>query len=118
VPVLTAGTGRYSGRGFTYDSGSVEEYFEKMDRIQDIPRLDAEMVALAQRFAYAVFNLRPFHVTSFSWRRIRTISNEYLSASDFVLSARSADELKMAKDLRQFADWVLHSTQPDFMSSQ
>jgi hypothetical protein len=59
VPVLTAGSGRYSGKGFTMDSVNAAEYLEKVANIQAIPRLDAEQVRLGVLYAYHVFRSRP-----------------------------------------------------------
>ncbi len=59
VPVLTAGSGRYSGKGFTVDSASAEEYLTKVRGIDRIARLDDEQVRLALLYAYHVFHSRP-----------------------------------------------------------
>ncbi len=36
-PTLTAGTGRYSGLGFTVDSTSAAEYLDRLTRLEDLP---------------------------------------------------------------------------------
>jgi hypothetical protein len=59
VPVLTAGTGRYSGKGFTVDSGSIGEYLERIRRIDQIPALDEAQTRLGVLYAYHVFRSRP-----------------------------------------------------------
>lgn len=59
VPVLTAGSGRYSGKGFTVDSASPAEYLGKVSGIHDIPRLKEEQVRLGVLYAYHVFRARP-----------------------------------------------------------
>ena len=38
VPTLTAGSGGYSGRGFTLDSSTADEYLARLARIEEIPR--------------------------------------------------------------------------------
>jgi len=65
VPVFTAGTGRYSGLGFTIDSASREDYLDKLSRIQDFPRLSEEQTLLAKKHSFTVFNLRPWKMDSF-----------------------------------------------------
>ena len=65
VPVLTAGTGFYSGRGFTVDSDTAEEYLRRLARIQDTPPLDDEAIELARRHAHALFRLRQTRFHSF-----------------------------------------------------
>jgi hypothetical protein len=67
IPTLTAGTGRYSDKGFTIDSFSREEYLSKIRHIHEIPPLSLEQVQLGQRYAYYVFNIRPArHSEAFS----------------------------------------------------
>src|SRR6476659_7738648 len=65
VPALTAGTGFYSGRGFTVDSATREEYLGRLGRIEEVPSLGAHEVELARRHAYALLLLRPLPFTSF-----------------------------------------------------
>ena len=64
-PALTAGTGFYSGRGFTVDSDTREDYLARIGRIEEIPPPDAEQVELARKHAYALFRLRQTRFTSY-----------------------------------------------------
>lgn len=59
VPVLTAGTGRYSGKGFTADSQSAAEYLERLRGIDRIAPLSVEEARLGVLYAYHVFFSRP-----------------------------------------------------------
>lgn len=59
VPVLTAGTGRYAGKGFTVDSATAEDYLAKIRAINEIPPLTEEQTCKGQRYAYFVFRARP-----------------------------------------------------------
>ncbi|HTE40701.1 MAG TPA: hypothetical protein VK629_07720, partial [Steroidobacteraceae bacterium] len=59
IPVLTAGTGRYSHRGFTEDSATADEYLERLRTVDGIPRLQESRVRLAVLHAFAVFRGRP-----------------------------------------------------------
>jgi len=59
VPVLTAGSGRYSGKGFTIDPATPQAYLDAVSRIHDIPPLGEEQVRLGLRYAYHVFRSRP-----------------------------------------------------------
>src|SRR5665213_2023901 len=65
IPTVTAGTGRYSGRGFTMDPGTPAEYQALLARLHSVPRLDAATVTMARRYAYGTFFLRPAPMTSF-----------------------------------------------------
>ena len=59
VPVLTAGTGRYSGKGFTIDSDTRADYLLRIRAIDRIPPLTAEQVRLGILHAYVVLRGRP-----------------------------------------------------------
>ena len=115
VPTLTAGTGGYSGRGFTIDSATPREYLDRLARIQDVPRLSAEETALAQRFSHGVFRLKPFPVTSFGWKRNPDKATDTFSYYDFELLARSPEELRAAPDLARLADWALASDRRELL---
>ncbi|MGQ0512030.1 MAG: hypothetical protein ACT4P9_15625 [Betaproteobacteria bacterium] len=59
VPVLTAGSGRYSGKGFTIDPDTPQAYLDAVAGIHHIPPLGEEQVRLGVRYAYHVFRSRP-----------------------------------------------------------
>lgn len=65
VPVLTAGTGRYSGRGFTIDSNNREQYVGRLETIDSLPPLSKEAVLLAKKHAHTTFLRRTWEMKSF-----------------------------------------------------
>ncbi len=65
IPVLTAGTGRYSNKGFTIDSDTKEEYLDKIENIHKIDKLTKEQTNLANKHAYLFFKERPAKYDSF-----------------------------------------------------
>ncbi len=112
VPVFTAGTGRYSGMGFTIDSSSQEEYLQRMRTIQEYPRLTQQQTSLARRHAWGVFEKRLFFFHSFDLtRRLRGVALE--TCVD--ICVKNVSELEQAQDLRAFADFVLHSREEDYL---
>ncbi len=118
IPVLTAGTGRYSGFGFTIDSSSRDAYVQRLARIQDIPPLSAAQVILAKKYAYGIFVLRPWKVSSFenTYLPLRVGGHPLDHNLDMVL--RSPEEFATAPDLRAFAQWVCDAHDLDFLSAQ
>lgn len=62
-PVITAGTGRYEGRGFTLDPATITEYERMILNLHNIPPLSDAQVMLANRFAHGLFNLKPYELT-------------------------------------------------------
>jgi hypothetical protein len=116
VPVLTAGTGFYAGRGFTVDSGSADEYLERLRRIEELPPLSPEETLLAKRHAYALFRLRPTRFTSFTsvFRPLEELGHPL--DHDVVVNLRSRAELESAGDLRAFGEWARGSTELDYLA--
>lgn len=115
VPVLTAGTGFYAGRGFTVDSETSIEYLARVERIEATPPLTPEAVELARRHAHALFRLRPTRFTSFR-NVVRPLDQiGHVFAQDLVPTIRSREELEQADDLRRFARWAVRSSEPDYL---
>ena len=115
VPVLTAGTGFYSGRGFTIDSATPDEYLERLRGIEQIPPLMPGQVELARRHAYALFRLRPTGFTSFL-ATIRPLEEMgHPLDHDVEIRVRTRAELERADDLRRFAEWATESRELDYL---
>lgn len=115
VPVLTAGTGRYSGLGFTIDSTSTGEYLHRLEHIQDIPPMSEEERERADRFAYATFVLRPLTLSTVTLEYPKGTQGDPTGKSRTVVHPRTRTDWEQAKDLQQFAEWV-RSGEEDFLS--
>ena len=116
VPVLTAGTGRYSGLGFTIDSGSPEEYLQKMTRIDTLPPMTPTQIELARRFAYALFKLRPWPMRSFEMVRMPLEHVGHPLDANLIPNVDTFDEFAAAPDILPLVDW-LASDESDYLSS-
>jgi len=115
VPVLTAGTGFYSGRGFTIDSASPEEYLERLRTIGSIEALGREQVELARRHAWALFRLRPTAFASFL-ATIRPLEEMgHPLDHDVEIRVRTPDELRGAADLKRIGSWLTQSRDLDYL---
>lgn len=112
IPVITAGTGRYSGLGFTNDSQSIDEYIGKLRHIADIPRLTPAETSLARRHAYSLFHLRPLPFTSFE---MKPVSKNGKFDHHTIIRAHTLADIRNATDLTTFTHWVLHSTAEDYL---
>ncbi len=114
VPIFTAGTGRYSGLGFSIDSQTRDEYLRRMAEIQDQPPLTPAQTLLARQHAYAVFCLRPWEMKSFraSFRPARYPGDplDY----DLRPAVGSVAAIRENADLLQFATWATQPGPPDF----
>jgi hypothetical protein len=116
VPVLTAGTGRYAGMGFTIDSASAEEYLRRLARIEETPPMAREQRELARRFAYALFKLRPWSMQSFEWIKMPIEKTVHPLGDNLVPHVEDYSQFARAEDIRRFADWVA-SEEVDYLES-
>jgi len=109
IPTLTAGTGRYSGFGFTLDSSSPDQYLDRLAHAEALAPLDEETVLLAKRHAYALFHLRPYRFTSYRSHFMPPDKLRHPLSHNLELTVRTAAELERAADLRGVAEWALGS---------
>jgi len=117
VPVLTAGTGRYSGLGFTLDSGTRDEYLGRLLEIDRLPPLTVSQVELAKKHAYAIFCLRPWVMTSFVNSYDESIRGFYPLNPNVRIKVRSEAELLRSDDLRKFAEWAETTSKYDYLEA-
>lgn len=116
IPALTAGTGRYSGLGFTEDSSSREEYLRKLGRIEEIERLAPEAVLRAKKHAHAVFTRRPWLMKSMRCTFNLPYRANYPLNQNVELTASSMAEIEAARDLRAWAEWAV-SDRLDYLNA-
>lgn len=115
-PVFTAGTGRYSGLGFTIDSETKEQYLDKLNKIHTYPSMTEEEILRAKYHAYAVFKLRPWPMKSF--RAVFNYRKRGIHPLDhnLLLSVRDLNEIKKNGDLEKWAAWAL-GNEIDYLDS-
>lgn len=117
IPVITAGTGRYSGLGFTIDSPNREEYISKLRQLDQIQPLTLSEIELARRYAYAVLKLRPMEFQTFQAIEKPLENLGRGLEQDFLIRAKSLQDLIDAPDLKAFVDWTVNSRELDFMTT-
>ena len=103
---ITAGTGRYSGLGFTLDSTSREQYLQRLASLHKQIAMNDEEMLLAKWHAYATFILRP-------WPMLSAIATfNYLDRGrapldhNLRLVVTSLDELNERGDLHALGTWA------------
>jgi hypothetical protein len=114
-PVVTAGTGRYSGRGFTIDPADRTEYLAVLGRLQDIPPLDPATVLLAKKHLYAAFCLRPWVFRSFVATMRPPKGAGDLDYATFRPAVRSLEEVYANRDLAKLTAWMTAGEAPDYL---
>jgi hypothetical protein len=115
IPVLTAGTGRYSGLGFTNDSATRGEYLGKLARAHELGRLTAEQTELARRHAHAIFRLRPFPFVSYRSTFRPLAQRHHPLVTNLELTLRTPAAVEAAEDLRAFVAWASDRSRLDYL---
>ncbi len=111
VPTLTAGTGRYSGLGFTIDHSNKKEYLDKLSKIQNQTPMTEQQQKLAKWHAYAIFKLRPWEFVSFKCT-FGKLKNNNLLAYNVEPTVTDVKGIEKNNDLDSWVDWVEDLDQP------
>ena len=62
--VITAGTGRYNDRGFTYNFDNKKEYFDLISDLHNFKHTKKDIIKNAEKFAYLAFICKTFELSS------------------------------------------------------
>jgi hypothetical protein len=118
VPALTAGTGFYSNRGFTVDSGTRDEYLERLAHVEETPRPDETQVELARKHAWGLFRARQTRFTSFRsvYQPVEHVDRPFEATIE--VRVRTPEELAAARDLRELGEWAVGSRALDYLDRQ
>jgi hypothetical protein len=103
---VTAGTGRYSGLGFTLDCADREQYFHRLANLQDQPPMMADEVLRAKWHAYTAFMLRPWPMVSAQAKFAYKKAGHHPLDHNLRTLAHSVDDLEKFGDLDDWADWA------------
>jgi hypothetical protein len=114
VPVVTAGTGRYSGFGFTEDHATRDSYMARMACLERIERLPHDRVHRARVHAYALLALRPWIYRSFRAKIGADVSDPLFQN----LMPTVADDRQISHngDLDDFAAWAANPEAIDYLA--
>ena len=103
---VTAGTGRYSGLGFTLDSTSREQYLQRLASLHKQPAMNDEETLRAKWHAYAAFALRPWPMLS-ARAAFRYLDQGRDSLDhNLALTISTFEELEDHGDLTAWANWA------------
>ena len=101
--VLTAGTGRYDGYGFTIDSTGSDEYLSRLAAIETIPAPAGAETELARRYAYGLFMLRPLALRTMHFRYRQDES----ATLELALDLPEDRPIQGMPDIACLADWLM-----------
>jgi Capsule polysaccharide biosynthesis protein len=102
IPVLTAGTGRYDGYGFTIDSSSREAYLARLSALETIAPLTEAQTELARRYAYGLFMLRPLELQTMRFHYRQDAS----ATLDLALDLPGDRAIRDMPDIARLAEWL------------
>lgn len=117
IPIVTAGTGRYSGRGFTIDPATPEKFRQTLATLHDMPRLSERTAKAARRYAYGTFFLRPQPIQSFEldFHALRFGSKD-LAVNVYLRNSLNVQNGEAA-DLNAIAEWMTGGDE-DFLNAE
>lgn len=113
--VITAGTGRYEGNGFTIDPKNAAEYLNILKNLHELPAPSPDTVRLAKRYAHAIFVLKPYTLESLT-PCLRWGKKVVTSSDDLIYSPRPLTEGALLPDVTSFGAWALKSEDRDLLS--
>lgn len=105
-PCVTAGTGRYSGLGFTVDSDSHAQYLERLANLHLQTPLSTAQAHRAKWHAYAAFALRPWPMLSAKAEFNYLEQGRGPLDHNLTITVRSLQELEHCGDLKAWAIWA------------
>lgn len=117
-PVITAGSGRYEGKGFTIDPETVDEYRAMLLGLPAVAALTPEQTELAIRYAHGLFNMKPFTLTSLEPRVV--FGKRIVSESDDISYEPCALKSKgdLPEELKRFAAFIADKQQIDLLTAR
>ncbi|MCZ8121883.1 MAG: hypothetical protein O9277_00505 [Magnetospirillum sp.] len=115
IPTVTAGTGRYSGRGFTIDPATRAEYATVLSTLHEVPPLDAATMSLARRYAHATFELRPVKFAGFKIDYSPRTFGVHERSVDVKVSAAQAEGFHTQADFVRLIRWLTGSRAGDLL---
>lgn len=115
--VITAGSGRYEGVGFTIDSKSASEYTELLSNLPNIEPISGKATELATRYAHALFVLKPFTLSSLV-PRFRLGVKEARQSDDLIYIPRKISESTIPADLERLSTFLLDLEEIDLVTRE
>lgn len=106
VVTFTAGTGRYSGLGFTNDSNTKEEYLRKLAIIHKYKKLPRKKIILAKKHAYIAFCRRQWRMKSFKAIFKYKKRGFHRLDHNLLLNVNSIGMINQNQDLAKWALWA------------
>ena len=113
IPVITAGTGRYSNEGFTIDPKNKNEFFNFLKDINKIKKLNSKKIELARIYTFGSLIARSIKMDGihidYNTKKIS------LEKSTLKFIPKDNDDLMNKSDIKKFVNWVQSGFKQDLM---
>lgn len=111
---VTAGTGRYSGLGFTLDCKDRQHYFDRLANLQHQQPMTSHEILRAKWHAYTSFMLRPWSMLS-ARAEFAYGKKQHALDHNLHLTVSTIEDINAKGDLAVFADWA-ENEKSDFIA--
>ena len=113
IPVITAGTGRYSDEGFTIDPKTKREFFNLLINLKKIKKMNSRQVQLARVYTYGSLIARSIKMDGINIDyNFKELS---LEKSSLINIPKNYDDLKKKSDVRKILKWVVQGATEDLL---
>jgi hypothetical protein len=116
--VVTAGTGRYWGRGFTIDPQTPDEYRALVAKLHEVPRLTDAAIRLARLHYHGTFDLMPVPMRSFVLDFNAAKRTGMPPLPDVVMKRPADERLLDTEDLGRLVHWMTASHDPELLARE
>ncbi len=117
IPSVLAGTGRYDGRGFTYDNDTIEEYYQTLDKLHTLQPLTEEQTLYAKKHFYYIMCRRQTdlqEIIPMELKKFHEAQSELHNNVSF--KPRSLKEFQETESYKLLSDWFFNGTSYDVLN--
>ena len=100
--VITAGTGRYDDRGFTYNFKDKQDYYEFINNLHNFKHTKKDVVKNAEKFAYIAFICKTFEINSANF----FYEKDNLASLNLEIDYDQINNGKFINSMNNIQEWV------------
>ena len=100
--VITAGTGRYNDRGFTYNFNKKDKYFEFIKNLHNFEHTKNDIVKNAEKFAYIAFMCKTFELKSANF----SYNKDDKASLNLDIQYDQLDRAEFKHSVRNLTEWI------------
>jgi len=115
--VITAGTGRYEGNGFTIDPKTRDEYQNILKALPETPQMATDHRLMARKYAHGIFVLKPFE---FDFMKVEkgTGVNIVKASDELIYLPKEFSGSVLPGNLDLFSQWATDVTNYDLLTEK